>query len=142
MARLVPRRRPLSGIQPRALLIGLAAGLLPLAGLQLALSVVVSHSLPAGAKASDYPTLLLAIGMARFVAMAIGAYAAARATLDSSPLRHAVLAACLLTFVAMGVRLVRPLDVAPLLDLLLAIAVAAGAGVWGARAAARRGALS
>src|SRR5256885_14087339 len=124
MARLVPRRRPLTGIQPRALLIGVAAGLLPLAGLQLLLSSIVSHSLPAGAKASDYPTLLLAIGMARFVAMAIGAYAAARATLDSSPLRPAVLAACLLTFVAMGVRLVRPPHVPPPLHPLLALPVA------------------
>src|SRR2546429_620374 len=53
MARLVPHRRPLSGIQPRALLIGLAAGLLPLAGLAVALSAELREiAAVAGAEAA------------------------------------------------------------------------------------------
>ena len=117
-------------------------GLLPLAAIQVALGALMRATIPAGAPAGDYPSVLLALALSRAVAMSIGAYAAARATLGRNPDRHGVLAAMLLTLAAMALRLVQPLPIPSFLDLLVAMGVAAVAGLWGARAAARRGAAA
>ena len=82
------------------------------------------------------------LAMVRFVAMALGAYTAARMTLDRNPQRHGVLTAVVLLLVAMTVGILRPLGIPRALDMMLAVATAAAAGWVGSRSAVRRAALA
>lgn len=135
-------RRPFTGVNTRALVTGVAFGFLPLLVLQVAVSLLVRKTVPAGASLTDYPSALLMLALARFVAMSLGAYVAARASLDRNPLRHGVLAAMILMLLAMVIGLIRPLGLAGAVDLLIATAIAIAAGWWGARAATRRAAVA
>lgn len=131
-------KRPLKGIDARTIVTAVLIGLIPLVVIQVLLSQIAKRTLPADATISAYPTFLMTLVAARFVPMALGAYAAARAQLDSSPLRHGVLAAQFLMIVAMLAGLVGPLGLPAPVDFTLAFATAIAAGLYGAKAAVRR----